>query len=109
MPPPISLPDITIANGATESGVVDFTRGVHAWVKSITIFSPTQSGAVTAEVAKALAGPFVTLQSGGVDVSIPASKGTVIDPVAFKFFRLKTTVAPGADEVYEITGREDSQ
>lgn len=109
MPPPISLPDITIDNGATTSNIVNFTRGIFAWVKSFTLYSPTQSGVVTAEIAKASAGPFVTLQSGSADVTIPASKGTVIDPVAFKFFRLKTTVAPGADEVYEITGREDSQ
>lgn len=89
------------SGGSTSNAIVDFDD---AW--GLTIYSP---GTVTAtqftvEVEPSSSGTsFVTLQSGGSDVTIPASKATVISPVPFKQMRITSSSAEGQDDVFTVT------
>lgn len=105
MPPPISLPNLTIPNGQTDSNVLDLTK---SWVKHILFLGPAAlDGTVTVCVCDAVGGTYVALQSGGADVTLPADKGTVIDTIACKFLMLKSGASETAERVFRLMGRED--
>lgn len=109
MSPPVELPDLAIASGQTESPEVDFTRGIHAWVRSLTVASPdTLPETVTVQVTtKRSGGNFNPLQSGGADITLPAAKATSISPISFARMKLVAGAAVAAIRTFELSGRED--
>lgn len=108
MPPPISLGTLQIANTATESAILDFTTGEHAWVKDMIVVAPdTLPETVTIHVAKDSTGNFNALQSGGTDITLPVAKATHVGPVAYRFLKLVAGVAVAADRDFDLMGREE--
>ena len=96
----VSLPSMTVSSGSTTSnGVV---TGGDAW--GLAIYSPASTSSVTVEVEPTSSGAaWVVLQSGGTDVTIAASKGTVINPVPFKQMRVTSTGALDAELSWTLT------
>jgi hypothetical protein len=89
------------SGGSTSNAITDFDD---AW--GLTIYSPVTVTAtmITVQVEPTSSGTsFVTLQSGGSDVTIPASRATVISPVPFKQMRVTSSSAEGQDDVFKVT------
>lgn len=96
------MPDMTVANGGTTSGVI--RQFDDSW--AITVYSPATltSTSVTIDVEPTDTGTnFVTLQSGGSDVVIVAGKATVISPVPFMQMRVVCGAAEGAARTFTVT------
>ena len=95
------LPTLTIPNGlSTSNALKDFDDAF-----GIAIYSPaTLSGTVSVQVEPTSSGTsFVTLQSGGSDVTLPAGKATILNPVPWKQMRLVSGAAEGADRSFAVT------
>lgn len=93
------LKTLTIASGATESDVLDL-RSLRTRRPLAILFVPldTLTGTWTIQVAETPDDTFVTLQSGGSDVTIPSAKGTQVDAITAGALKLVTNSAPGADQ-----------
>lgn len=97
----VSLPTVTIPSGGSTSNVLKDVGDAYA----ITIFTPATltSTGVTIGVEPSSSGTsFVTLQSGGTDVVLPAGRATVISPPAFKQLRIESSSAEGADRIFSL-------
>jgi hypothetical protein len=97
----VDLPTATIASGTSTSNVIKDIGDAYA----ITIFTPATltSTGVTLGVEPSSSGTnFVTLQSGGTDVVLPAGRATIISPPAFKQLRIESSSAEGADRVFSL-------
>ena len=97
----VNMPSMTITGGGTTSnavGLIDDSWG-------LTIYSPaTITNTITVEVEPTSTGTnFVTLQSGGTDVTIPAGKATVLNPIPFRQIRVKAAGAEGQQDVFTLT------
>lgn len=87
---------LTIASGQTESDILDLGVGPANGPKSyrrwdITILGPaTVTGTVNPKVSNTSVSPgnFVTLQSGGSDITLPAAKATAIIPLVARYLKL---------------------
>jgi hypothetical protein len=89
------------SGGSTSNSITDFDD---AW--GLTIYSPVivTATAFSVEVEPTSSGTlFVVLQSGGTDVTIPASRATVISPVPFRQMRITSSSVEGQDDVFKIT------
>lgn len=98
----VGLPALTIASGDSTSNTLKDVGDAYA----ITIFTPTVMTAtgVTIGVEPTSSGTnFVTLQSGGSDVVLPAGRATVICPPAFKQLKIQSSSAEGAARVFSLT------
>jgi hypothetical protein len=98
----VNLPTATIASGASTSNIIKDVGDAYA----ITIFTPATltSTGITIGVEPTSSGTnFVTLQSGGSDVVLPAGRATIISPPAFKQLRLESSSAEGADRTFALT------
>lgn len=88
-----SLPNMVMTAATTSNpvGTLD-----DAW--GLTIVSPTITASqVTVQVELTDTGTnFVTLQSGGVDVTLTANKATVISPVPFRQIQISSTATETA-------------
>ncbi len=92
----------TILSGQTLSASVSVDGLGHQTVKDLIFFSPgTLPEGVTIEISL-LGTDFSTLQSGGVDISLPAGKATQIFGLSLGHFRLKADAGVGADRAFEI-------
>ena len=93
-----ALPNLVFSSGGTTSNAVTNLDDSLA----ISLFAPSAlSGTVTVQVEPTTTGTaFVTLQSGGVDVSIAASKAIVLNPVPFRQLRLSSSVAEAATRTF---------
>ena len=93
-----SLADLTISAGGTTSDVGG-TNGSTA----LAITAPSAlTGVVTVEVEQTSTGnTWGTLQSGGVDVTIAASKTLTIFPTTFARFRLTSSAAEAANRSFK--------
>jgi len=93
---------MTISSGTSTSGVI--VAFDDAW--GLTIYSPATMTASQAfvEVEPTSTGTtFVTLQSGGVDVTLPAGKATVISPVPFKQMRVTSTATEAQADEFRVS------
>ena len=96
-----SLPSLIFSTASTTSNAV----GILDDAVSLGIFSPaTLTGTITVQVEPSSTGTaFVALQSGGTDVTLPASKATIISPVSFRQIRLITGTTEAAARTFPLT------
>ena len=94
------MPSLIIPSGASTSNAIQDFGDAYG----ITIFSPaTLTDVITVEVEPSSSGTnFITLQSGGIDVTLPASKATVISPVPFLQLRLRSSSVEGQTDVFKV-------
>lgn len=97
----IDLPIITIASGASTGNAVRHLDDASA----ITIFTPaTLTGTITVLVEPTSTGAnFVTLQSGGTDVALPAGKATVLNKVGWRQLSVASNQAEGQTDIFTVT------
>lgn len=96
----VQSPACIIPNGLSTSNVLSNLDD--CWAIGLTA-PATLSGTITVEVEPTSTGiAFVTLQSGGLDVSIAASKAIVLSPFPFRQLRLVSTAAEGADRTFSV-------
>ena len=97
----VDLPALIFSTASTTSnavGGIDDALG-------LTIYSPaTLTGTITVQVEPTSTGTsFVDLQSGGADVTIPASKATVLNPITWRQIRLITGTTEAAARTFTLT------
>jgi hypothetical protein len=97
----VGLPALTFSTASTTSnaiGILDDSWG-------LTLYSPSAlTGTITVQVEPTDTGTnFVDLQSGGVDVTLPAGKATVINPIPFRQLRLITGTTEAAARTFTVT------
>lgn len=96
------LPNLLATSGGTTTNAVGNLDD--AW--GLTVYSPgtlTSTGVAVQVEPTSTGTNFVALQSGGVDVTFPAGKATVISPVPFRQLRLVCSAAEGAARTFTIT------
>ncbi len=95
------LPPIIIVTGSSVGNAIAQFDDATA----LTIYSPAAlTGAVTVETEPSSTGTsFVTLQSGGADVTIPAGKATVLNKVGWRQMRLVSAASEGATRTFVVT------
>ncbi len=110
----IHIATLTIPSGASESNILD--GHLVRWLKNLFISPPAALAGVTTLFVSAKSerdnkgNPthvFQALQSEGADVVLTADKVLALNQTGFGSLRIQTTIAPGADEVYELTGQDD--
>lgn len=109
----LSMPDMVIPNGATESNVLT-ASGLAAGemvssgdgyrdAESITFFAPdTLPETVTLYTADVPGGNFNPLQRAGADVTFPAGKSITVDSLSFKAMKLVAGGAVGAIRTFKL-------
>jgi hypothetical protein len=100
---------LTIASAGTDSDVLDLSRNARGGnaLRSldITIEAPAAlTGTVKPYVCSTEGGTYVPLQSGGLDITIPAGKATPLVPGMGRFLKLVSSGAEGADRAFILTG-----
>ena len=100
-------PDLTIANGETDSDQYDESQ--LTGVRAIALQAPgTLPETITVQVSLDGGTNFAALQSPpGTDVTIAAGKAIVIDVGGFDAFRLQAGASVGADRVFSANFIED--
>lgn len=95
------LPSITIAINTSTGNAIGFFDDA----LGLEIYAPASlDGTCTLEVEPSSTGTsFVTQQSGGSDVTIPAGKATTISPVAFRQMRIVSAASESAARVFRVT------
>lgn len=95
------LPPLLFSTSSTVSNAV----GTLDDATGLTIYAPaTITGTITVQVEPTSTGTsFVALQSGGSDITLPASKATVISPIAFRQIRLITGTTEASARTFTIT------
>lgn len=105
-----SLGTLKIPSGQTKSNIIG-SRSI-GFVEGLCIYPPTSlSGTVTVRVAHtppsvAQDADFRDLESGGSVVTLTAGQALTLSEVSFMSMRLETSLAPGSDEDYPVTGQE---
>lgn len=96
------LPSLVIPNGTSTSNALGQILE-DSW--GLTIYTPAAlTGTISVEVEPTDTGTnFVTLQSGGTDVTLPAGKATVINPIPFRQIRVTSNAAEGAARTFTLT------
>jgi hypothetical protein len=71
---------------------------------ALTIYSPaTLTGVITVETEPTDTGTsFVTLQSGGTDVTLPAGKATVLNKVGWRQMRLASAATEAGARTFSV-------
>ena len=95
------LPPIIIVNASSNGNAISQFDDATA----LTIYSPAAlTGVITVETEPTTTGTnFVTLQSGGTDVTIPAGKATVINKVGWRQMRLVSAASEGGTRTFPVT------
>lgn len=95
------LPAMTVVSGSSYSNIISIFDDATA----LTIYSPaTLTGAVTIETEPTSTGTnFVTLQSGGTDVTLPAGKATVLNKVGWRQMRLASAASEASARAFFVT------
>ncbi len=102
----IDLGTLTIGSGQTESDVMDFTKWRGA-VHGIAIAPPgTLTGDVKVQVSEDNS-TWLDKQSGGADITVPADGHVSVRVMDFKYLRLVSSSAEGADREFIIKGVEE--
>ncbi len=96
-----ALPAMVIVSASSYSNAISLFDDATA----LTIYSPdTLTGTVTIETEPTSTGAtFVTLQSGGADVTLPAGKATVINKVGWKQMRLASAASEASARTFPVT------
>ena len=96
---------LTIASAATTSDILNLAGLRALRITSILIISPPAlTGVVTILVAEKDSDTFVTLQSGGVDIALPAGKATQLTNITAGIIQLSSTIAEGANRDFRLLG-----
>ena len=95
------LPPMVVVSGSSYSNAITLFDDATA----LTIYSPAAlTGVVTIETAPTETSTgFVTLQSGGTDVTLPAGKATVINKVGWRAMRLASAASEGSARTFAVT------
>ncbi len=95
------LPAMVVVNGSSYSNAIRLFDDATA----LTIYSPaTLTGVITIETEPTETGTnFVTLQSGGIDVTLAASKATVINKIGWRQMRLASAASEGGARTFSVT------
>lgn len=97
---------LTIAQSGTTTDVLDLGSDGTWSGMQIGILSPAAlTGTVTVEVCDTEAGTFRTLQSDGSDIALTATKAAVLDPVPFRYLRIKSSGAEASARNFVLVGR----
>ena len=97
---------LSIPSSGTESDVLDMgSQGTVAAYK-LGIASPAGllTGTITLEVCDTEAGAYVTLQSDGADINLTAAKAAVLAPVPFRYIKIASSAAEGAQRDFIVKG-----
>lgn len=104
----VTLPDLVIPVGQTESNALSFQN--LRFLQSLTIHSPESlTGTLTVEVtSKRNPGgtDWKDLTSGGSVVTLAAGEALPITDVAFAGLRVKSSSAEASERHFGVTGRE---
>lgn len=94
---------LAIADGQEESDILDLGgKGTRrAYVVGI-IAPPALTGIVSIKVSHSAGGPFSALQSDNVDVALSAGKATTLNPFAFPYLSLSSSLPEGADRNFIV-------
>lgn len=96
------LPTMTATSGGTTTNAVGNLDD--AWGLTVGTPGTLTSTGVTVQIELTSTGTnFITLQSGGADISMVAGRGTVISPVPFKQIRLVCSAAEGATRTFTLS------
>lgn len=92
------LPDMVIPSGQQNSNAVSPIDDCYG----LSINSPAAlTGTITVEVEMTATGTnFVTLQSGGADITLAAAKGTILTPLPYLQIRVHSNQAEGASRTF---------
>ncbi len=95
------LPPMVVVSGSSYSNAISIFEDATA----LTIYSPAAlTGTVRIETEPTSTGTsFVTLQSGGADITLPAGKATVINKVGWKQMRLASDVSEAGARTFPVT------
>lgn len=96
------LPTLIVVSGSSYSNAISIFDDASA----LTIFTPATltSTGLFVEVEPTTTGTnFVTLQSGGTDVSLPAGKATIINKVGWRQLRLAAPATEGGARSCPVT------
>ncbi len=96
----VASPALTIQSGTTSSNaLVNLDDAI-----ALAIFASTAlTGTVTVQVEPTSTGSaWSNLQSGGVDVTIAATKAIVLNPMPFKQLRLLSNASEGATRTFSV-------
>ena len=95
----------TIANAGTDSNKVNLIDNSDRRPLHMTVFAPAAlTGTVTVKVSDVVGGTMVTLQSGGVDVTIAAGKAVAIGIIIAAEVQLVSSGAEAAERVFPVMG-----
>jgi len=95
---------LTIPNAGTESEVLDLNEGGARYRITMGFGAPTGLVETTnIHVAKEVGGTFYVLQSGGVDITLPADKATVVDVMTWGALKLVAATVAAA-RVFDVVG-----
>lgn len=97
---------LTILSAATVSGELDLGLSKSRRLLALLFLNPAAlTGVVTIQLSDVTAGTFRTLQTGGADITLAATKAVVVTELpAWGFLRLSSTIAEGANRVFNIYG-----
>lgn len=105
---------LTIANGGTTSGLLSAVWGSANAAKvaldhavTITVQAPAVLTGTAKPEISVDGTNWVTLQSAGADVSLPAGKATVLPPFTARDFRIVSGSAEGADRAFLVNIQEE--
>ena len=96
------LPTMTVVSGSSYSNAI----GIFDDATALTIFTPATltSTGLFIEVEPTSTGTnFVTLQSGGTDISLPAGKATIINKIGWRQMRLAAPATEGGARACPVT------
>ena len=95
---------LTILSGATESEELNLADQGAIRVKSLTFWVGTLPETVTVHLAPVLGGTYRALQSGGGDITLPASRATQVSSITAGALKLVAGGAVAADRVFTVKG-----
>lgn len=94
---------LTIASGQADSPELDLSVIFPASRLSVIIIPPsTLPETVSVKVAKAIGSNYGALQSGGIDITLPAGKATSLDPLVSGAIKLSAGGNVAADRTFDI-------
>jgi hypothetical protein len=95
---------LTITNGSTLSPAIDLDANYGPrYVRRVLILAPTSLPETITVLVSLDNTTYVTLQSGGSDITIPQGKGTQINGFQARYLKLQAGSAVGADRVFGLT------
>ena len=106
----VSLGNLVIASGATDSGVLLLTRTTETLIDMI-VFTPSAlTGTVSLYAgprASGLAAENVILRIGGTDVTLPAARAVHVPSASFRQLQARSTVAEASGRTFEVIAQVD--